>query len=81
MKTKFTVVLMRPNYRADPFGQDCYVARVEAVNTYRAREEAQKEAWNSDNKNLGKTEGAPDDYYPLLVFDGHPEVKLFGFQN
>jgi len=80
MKTKFTVVLMRPDYRADPYGQDCYVARVEAVNAYRAREEAQKEAWKYDNKDLGETSGFSDDYHSLLVFEGHQEVKLFGFQ-
>jgi hypothetical protein len=84
MKTKFTVVLMRPNYVADTYGQDCYVAYVEAANVYRAREEGQKEAWESDNNGFageGSPKDSPDDYHPLLVFKGHQEVKLFGFQN
>lgn len=85
---KFTVVLMRPDYMTSDFGQDCYVAHVEAVSEYAAVDAGQHEAAEADHKEGEEGlrdiwEGAlpnHEDYYPLLVFEGHHNVKLFGFQ-
>jgi hypothetical protein len=79
----YTVVLMRPDYATSDFGQDCYVALVEAEDEYRAVKVGQKEVWevdNDDHKGEEYPGGSPEDYYALLVFEGHQDVKLFGFQ-
>lgn len=58
---KYSVLLLRPEYLADPFGQDTYLAFVEAPNPQRAVQYAQWEAGKADH--CDETE----DYYPLLV--------------
>lgn len=65
----YTVLLLRPDYIAEPYGQDTYLAHVFADWPDDAVEAAQIEAWNEDKGDHG-----PDpwtDYHPLLVLDGH----------
>lgn len=80
---KYTVVLMRPDYMTEDYGQDCYVALVWAKGLYEARSAGQKEAWEADNDDYhgeGEPPGSPGDYFPLVIFEGHQDVKLFGWQ-
>lgn len=85
--SKFTVVLMRPDYMTRDFGQDCYVALVEAQGVYQAVREGQREVAAADYEDVEEglrdpdgPEPHPEDYHPLLVFEGHHDVKLFGWQ-
>jgi hypothetical protein len=80
---KYTVVLMRPDYATGDFGQDCYVASVEAEDEYRAVKVGQAEVVSVDVRDgtiPDERYAKGDDYYPLLVFEGHQKVKLWGFQ-
>lgn len=62
---KYTVLLLRPDYVADVFGQDTYLAYADAPNASRAIALGQHEACAAD--------GGDDSlaYYPLAVFAGH----------
>jgi hypothetical protein len=62
---KYTVILLRPDYVADVFGQDTYLAHVEASVSSDAVIRAQIEANEQDDGNNSL------DYYPLAVFAGH----------
>lgn len=79
----YTVLLLRPDYIAETYGQDTYLAHVFADWPDDAVEAAQVEAWKGDAGDHG-----PDpwtDYHPLLVLDGHhydaappaPEPKTY----
>lgn len=67
---KYTVLLLRPDYIADAFGQDTYLAHVEAVDPEEAVEVAQREASDADSD---KGFEDLDDYYPLITLIGHHE--------
>ena len=62
---KYTVLLLRPDYVADVFGQDTYLADVEATVSGDAIIRAQIEANEQDDGNDSLA------YYPLAVFAGH----------
>lgn len=65
----YTVLLLRPDYIAEPYGQDTYLAHVNANNPDEAVVAAQMQVWNEDH---GDDAGSSwDDYHPLLVLDGH----------
>lgn len=77
----YTVLLLRPDYLADSYGQDTYLAHVDAENPDNAVVAGQMQVWNVDK---GDDAGTPwTDYHPLLVLDGHhydaappePEIK------
>ena len=83
----YTVVLLRPDYLAagekGSFGQDVYVAHVSADGTYDAFDAAKLEAANADCVDASDgPEQAPDpeDYALVVLFGGHHEPKLFGWQ-
>lgn len=68
---KYTVLLLRPDYVASNFGQDTYLAWVEADDVATAQTLAQREAYRSDVP-LGDDESANhSDYYVLFVAEGH----------
>lgn len=71
---KYTVLLLRPDYIADDYGQDTYLAHVEAIDVLTAQETAQREAYQSDvpPDDDGYDESAyRPDYFVLAVFEGH----------
>lgn len=65
----YTVLLLRPDYIAEPYGQDTYMAHVEAENPVNAIEAAQIEVWKEDH---GDDAGESwTDYNVLLIIEGH----------
>ena len=65
----YTVLLLRPDYIAKPYGQDTYMAHVEAENPANAIETAQIEVWKEDH---GDDAGESwTDYNVLLIIEGH----------
>ena len=70
----YTVLLLRPDYVADEFGKDTYLAHVTAADTVQAMARARYEAWNSDIE-VAEDEldlvGHPDDYHVLFCTMGH----------
>ncbi len=72
---RYTVLLLRPDYIADDYGQDTYLAHVEAFDVLTAQETAQREAYQTDGFFDGDDEHDPvsacADYLVLAVFEGH----------
>lgn len=65
----YTILLLRPDYIAKPYGQDTYMAHVEAENPANAIEAAQIEVWKEDH---GDDAGESwTDYNVLLIIEGH----------
>lgn len=62
---KYTVLLLRPDYIASDYGQDTYLAWVEADDVAEAQVLAQLEAAEADR------EKEPSGYYTLFVAAGH----------
>lgn len=68
LKTPWTVLLLTPDYEADTYGQDSYLAHVEADGTEAAVREARMqmaetfEDFDPDNE---------DDLFVIAVFAGH----------
>lgn len=62
---KYSVLLLRPDYIAEPYGQDTYFTHVEATNAEVACNLAQQEAAEADSGD------AAEDYAVLLCIAGH----------
>jgi hypothetical protein len=62
---KYTVLLLRPDYVADDFGTDTYLAQVEADSVSAAVLAAQAEVAEIDDLDLKST-----DYHPLITIEG-----------
>lgn len=66
---QYTVLLLRPDYIAKPYGQDTYMAHVFADWPDDAIEAAQIEVWTKDH---GDDAGESwTDYNVLLIIEGH----------
>jgi hypothetical protein len=65
MTQPYTVLVLRPDYESKNYGQDTFLAHVDAYDAAHAQRLAQKEAADADES----TE--PDDYHVLLVIEGH----------
>ena len=80
-KTKFTVVLLRPDYMTSdtPYGQDIYVALIEANDCDDAVQAAQQEVFQADRID-GLAPESLDDYALVVMFEGHHVPVLFGWQ-
>ena len=64
--TRFTVLLLRPDYAADNFGEDTYLAHVRAETPTEAITLAQQKVTKLDAlDDTGST-----DYYPLITLKG-----------
>lgn len=68
----YTVLLLRPEYIADAFGQDTYMTHVEAGGVREAQHKAQLEAIHEDfdSEEIEPT-GQEADYAILMVIEGH----------
>lgn len=66
----YTMLLLRPDYEADNYGQDTYLAHVEATDPCHAAEVAQAEAMKVDG-HTEEDETDPGDYFVLFTADGH----------
>jgi hypothetical protein len=64
---RYSVLLLYPDYIAETFGQETFLAHVEAMNPGLAVGEAQRLASSCNNDN------PPEDFFPLLVTLGHIE--------
>lgn len=60
---KYTVLLLYPDYQADAYGQETYLAHVNAGSPKLAARDAQLEA--------DRGGGRPEDFQVLLVCAGH----------
>jgi hypothetical protein len=80
---KYTVILLRPDYLADDdsggFGQDVYMAFVEANTTRGAVGRGQRQVFRADTTN-GLEPNSPDDYALIVVFPGHITPELWGWE-
>lgn len=80
---KYTVVLLRPKYitasTGEVFGQDIYVAFVEAATPEAALLKAQAEVFEADTENWLRPRKA-EDYKLCVMFEGHHKPKRFGWQ-
>lgn len=72
MTHKFTVILARPDYVADPYGQDHLIMYVEVPpnDAESAALAAQMGAWEIDNDGSYSPTGSHTDYYVVAVFSG-----------
>jgi hypothetical protein len=67
---KYTVLLLRPDYMADDFGTDTYLAQVVADSAKDAVLAAQAGASKTDDSAL-----SPTDYHPLITIEGwHDDI-------
>lgn len=67
---RYTVLLLRPDYVANTFGQDTYMTHIEAENIAAAQIAAQEEAVFADRAD-DYDNIHPDDYAVLMVVEGH----------
>ena len=76
-KRKFTILVLKPDYIADAFGQDTFLAYVEAHSVDMAQSMAQVQASNADcASEEERADANPEDYHILAVFEGHhPDLK------
>jgi hypothetical protein len=90
-RTKFSVVLLRPEVLAEigemDYGQDVYVAQVEALDVTEAVNSARGQVWTADMADYGPlldetTRNAlrPTDYVVCIAFTGWPDSLYFGWQ-
>lgn len=71
---KYTVLLLRPDYVANNYGQDTYLAYVDASTVEAAEQAAQVEARMADlppdTRDDKDVDGSPMDYHVLFVTEG-----------
>ena len=78
---KYTVLLLRPDYIASNYGQDTYLAWVEAPSVEEAQVLAQREAYQSDvppDDDSHDESSCRPDYYVLFVAEGHVDNLAVG---
>lgn len=82
MTNKFTVILLRPDYLCDdtPYGQEVYVAYVEANDCSSALKTAQQEVFDVDTA-IELEVNDYTDYALCVMFDGFINPCLFGWQT
>lgn len=93
MDNLYTVILLRPRYLTkdgdddllglktdEPYGTDIYVGHVTATGYLRAIRVAQEEVFYADTKD-GLRPRAAEDYALCVMFEGHQQPKLYGWQT
>lgn len=66
----YTVLVLRPDYMATNYGQDTFLAHVEAAGPAQAQRIARREAAAAD-----RSEVSSEDYYTLLLIEGHHDDR------
>lgn len=81
-KHKFTVVLLRPDYMSENYGEDIYVALVEVDkdDTLTALRAAQVQVFKADKRDELEPESVSD-YALCVMFPGHVQPCMFGWQT
>ncbi len=69
----FTVLLLYPEYMSVNYGQETYLAHVEARDVLHAIQVAQTQACGASSSCQDS-----EDFYPLLVIDGHHNCRMNG---
>jgi len=69
----YTVLLLYPDTLAETYGQETYLAHVEADDSLKASQTAQELARLDTNEAVDD----PDDFYPLIVIAGHHDDLLY----
>lgn len=70
----YTVLLLRPDYSTDNYGQDTYMTHIDALNVEAAIRLARVEALQADTPpedRKGLSYNNLEDYFVLLVAEGH----------
>lgn len=82
MKTQWTVVLLRPDYIAEEYGEDTYVAHVEADGNEWGTviKAAQAQAYKVDKKDKVNIERKTD-YKAIAIFAGHQECQYWAWMS
>ena len=62
----YTVLVLRPDYMATNYGQDTFLAHVEATGPAQAQRIARQQAAETDRSDVSS-----EDYYILLLIEGH----------
>jgi hypothetical protein len=76
MRRKYTVLLLYPDYMADNYGHETYLAHVEAKTVPAAIFAARKQVVASAFNVPSIVEGRCNDLHVLAVFEGHlPDLK------
>lgn len=81
--TTYTIILLRPAYLCDdhtPYGKNIYVAQVSGSDYHDALMAAQLGVYMADTKDGLEVE-SPGDYALCVLFEGHHDPKLFGWQS
>lgn len=68
----YTVILLRPDYMTDNYGQDTWMDSVKARDPEEAVELARGQCHLADNEGLGDDDdlGYPDEYFVIAVIRG-----------
>lgn len=74
---KYTIVLLRPDYIADPYGQDILVFHTEGETRSKAVWDAQCEALKYDTAQGNQPDHA-DDYAVVIAFEGDCQEAFRG---
>ena len=74
----YTIVLMRPDYIADPYGTDVYVFMGQAESEKDAVRRARQEVFVADTQD-GNEPRDPDDYALVVGFHGLHKPTLFNW--
>ena len=70
MKTKYTVLMLYPDYIASSYGQETYLAHVTATTAKGAVRAAQRQAANAQGADEVED---PSDFYVIFMCKGHTE--------
>ena len=68
--TDFTIVLLRPQFIADSYGRQFYVAHIKSTDSKSAVEAALQEVFDADNRD-GLAALTPIPYELCVMFYGH----------
>ena len=66
----FTIVLLRPQFIADSYGRQLYVAHIQSIDSKSAVEAALQEVFEADNRD-GLAALTPIPYELCVMFNGH----------